>query len=282
MTYRSVLVHLDLDRRADARIAYALRLSREFDCHLVGAAPTGVVPLAREVSIEAASSLAEYAQAAWAALRNHAQAACASFDSACRNAGLRSHETISEHADRVKSLVRLAHCSDLVVLSHADPGETSFPQARDLVADVVLGSARPTVVLPHAGQFGAIPSRAIVAWDDSREAARAVADALPLLRLAHRVQIVTWVDSTDADRTSWQERQRAVQQWLTRQGVSAELHLQRREIGLAEAMLSHAADFDADLIVMGAYGHSRWAERVLGGATRGMLDAMTIPVLLSH
>ena len=282
MTYRSVLVHLDLDRRADARIAYAASLSRELGCHLVGAAPTGVVPLTTEVSIEAAASLAEYAQAAWAALRNHGHAACANFDSACRNAGLRSYETVSEQADRVKSLVRLAHCSDLVVLSHADPGEASFPQAGNLVADVVLGSARPTIVLPDAGQFGAIPSRVIVAWDDSREAARAVADALPLLRRAHRVQIVTWVDWSEADHASWQERQRAVQQWLTRQGVSAVLHLQRQEIGLTEAMLSHAADFEADLIVMGAYGHPRWTERVLGGATRDMLDSMTVPVLMSH
>jgi len=282
MTYRSLLVHLDLDRRAEARIAYALRLSREFGCHLVGAAPTGVVPLTAEVSVEAASSLAEYAQAAWDALRNHAQAACANFDSACREAGLRSHETVSEHADKAKSLVRLAHCSDLVVLSQADAGQASFAQARDLVADVVLGSARPTVVLPPDGQFGAIPSRAIVAWDDSREAARAMADALPLLRLAQRVQIVTWLDSTDADRTAWQERQRAVQQWLAWQGVSAELHLQQHAIGLTEAMLSHAAHFEADLIVMGAYGHPRWTERVLGGATRGMLDSMTIPVLMSH
>jgi nucleotide-binding universal stress UspA family protein len=282
MTYRSLLVHLDLDRRAEARTAYALRLAREFGCHLVGAAPTGVVPLTTEVSVEAASSLAEYAEAAWNALRHHAQAACANFDSACSGAGLHSHETVSEHTDKAKSLVRLAHCSDLVVLSQADPGEASFPQARDLVADVVLGSARPTVVVPHAGHFGAIPSRAVVAWDDSREAARALADALPLLRLAHRVQVVTWLDSIDADRTSWQLRQRAVQQWLAWQGVSAELSLQRNAVGLTEALLSHAADFEADLIVMGAYGHSRWTERVVGGATRGMLESMTVPVLMSH
>jgi nucleotide-binding universal stress UspA family protein len=282
MTYRSLLVHLDLDRRAGARVAYAVRLARELDCHLVGAAPTGIVPLTAEVSIEAAASLADYAEAAWAALQHHAQAACASFDSACREAGLSSHETVSEHADKAKSLVRLAHCSDLVVISQADPGEAAFPSARDMVADIVLRSARPTLVLPYAGPFDTVGSRALVAWDDSREAARAVADALPLLRRAHRVQVVTWIDPTDTDIAGWHERQRAVQQWLTWQGVSAEMQLLQRGIGLAEALLSRAADLEADLIVMGAYGHPRWTERVLGGATRDVLASMTVPVLMSH
>ena len=282
MTYRSLLVHLDLDRRAGARTAYALRLARKFGCHLVGAAPTGIVPLTTEVSIDAASSLAEYAQAAWAALQHHTQAACAGFDSACLDAGMRSHETVSEHADKAKSLVRLARCTDLVVLSQADPGEADFLPARDLVADIVVHSARPTVVLPHAGQFDTVGSRALVAWDDSREVARATADALPLLRRADRVQVVTWIDPTDTDLAAWHERQRAVQQWLRRHGVNAELRLMQREVGLTESLLSCAADFEADLIVMGAYGHPRWAERVLGGATRGMLASMTVPVLMSH
>ena len=282
MTYRSLLVHLDLDRRGDARIAYALRLAREFGCHLVGAAPTGMVPLTAEVSVETATSLAEYAEAAWAALRQHAETAGNRFGAACQKAGLHSYETISEHADKAQSLVRLSHCSDIVVLSQADPEEPAFSQARDLVADIVLHNARPTLVLPFAGQFDTIASRALVAWDDSREAARAVADALPLLRLADRVQVVTWSDSTDVEDLAWRKRQNALQHWLEWQGVSAETHIQRTEIGLTDAMLSHAADFGADLIVMGAYGHARWTERMLGGATRGMLASMTTPVLMSH
>ena len=146
----------------------------------------------------------------------------------------------------------------------------------------MLHNARPTLVLPFAGQFDTIASRALVAWDDSREAARAVADALPLLRLADRVQVVTWSDSTDVEDLAWRKRQNALQHWLEWQGVSAETHIQRTEIGLTDAMLSHAADFGADLIVMGAYGHARWTERMLGGATRGMLASMTTPVLMSH
>ena len=281
MTYRSLLVHLDQDRRADARIAYALQVARALDCHVVGAAPTGMLPATSEVSTEAAVSLEEYAEAAWNALRQRAEAARARFDSACKSAGLRSCESIAEHDDKARSLVRLSHCSDVVVLSQADPQEPDFPLARHLVADVVLRSARPTLLLPFAGTFASVATRVIVAWDDSREAARAVSDALPLLRLAQRVRIVTWKESTH-DNTVWQERQRALRQWLLWQGVTADSEVARSETRLAEDMLSRAADFEADLFVMGAYGHPRWSERVLGGATQGMLSSMTMPVLMSH
>lgn len=282
MPYRSLLVHLDLDHRAEARIACALRLAHEFGCHLVGAAPTGIIPPTSEISVEAAESLAEYAQAAQAALQRHAEAACARFDAACREAGLRSHETVCEHAEKARSLVHLAHCSDIVVLSQSEPDNSAYPHSRDLVADVVLGSARPTLILPCTGRFDAIASHALVAWDDSREAARAVADALPLLRLAQRVEVVTYVDSIESEGAAWRERQRAVRQWLAWQGVNAETHLQRLEGSLAECLRSHAADVGAGLLVMGAYGHSRWTEKVLGGATRGMLATSTVPVLMSH
>jgi nucleotide-binding universal stress UspA family protein len=193
-----------------------------------------------------------------------------------------NYETISEHADKAESLVRLSHCSDIVVLSQADPDEPAYPQTRDLVPDIVLRSARPVLILPCAGQFDTLSSRVLVAWDDSREAARAISDGLPLLRLARHVQVVTWIDSSDAEDMAWRTRQKALQHWLEWQGVNAEMRVQRPRIGLTEAMLSHAADFGADLIVMGAYGHSRWTERVLGGATRGMLESMTVPVLMSH
>lgn len=282
MTYRSLLVHLDRDRRAEARIAYALRMARATGCHLVGAAPTGEMPLAAEVALEDSASLVDYAEAAWTALRRRSQAAQAQFDAACRTAGLHSYESVSEHADKARSLVRLSHCSDIVVLSQADPQEPDFALARDLVADVVLLSARPTVLLPFAGEFDGAAARILVAWDDSREAARAIADALPLLRLAQCVQVATWNESTAVDDRVWSERQEALRRWLAWQGVTAALHVTNRDVGASEAMLSHAADFQADLIVMGAYGHARWSERVLGGATSGMLDAMTVPVLMSH
>ena len=282
MTYRSLLVHLDHDRRFEARLAYALRIARAQGCHVVGVAPTGAVPLAPEVSIVTAASLSDYADAVWMMLDERAQAAQARFEEACRKAGLESRESVVEHADKAQSLVRHSHCSDIVVLSQADPEAPNFAAARELVAEVVLRSARPTVVLPFAGEFDTVASRVLVAWDDSREAARAISDALPLLRLAERVQVVTWDRSAGGAEAGWHERHEALKRWLDAHDVAAELRLTRTGIALTEALLSRASDFDADLIVMGAYGHPRWTERVLGGMTQGMLASMTVPVLMSH
>jgi nucleotide-binding universal stress UspA family protein len=188
----------------------------------------------------------------------------------------------SRSRSKAQSLVRLSHCSDLVVLSQPDPREAEFAAMQTLAGDVLLQSARPTLFLPYAGQFDSVASRIMVTWDDSRESARAISDALPLLRLAEHVRVVTWNESpAESDRT-WSDRQEALKRWLGRQGVSAEARLKRTEADVAEAMLSEAADFDAGLLVMGAYGHARWTERVLGGTTRDILASMTVPVLMSH
>jgi len=282
MTYRSLLVQLDNDRRAEARIAYALRLARELGCRIVGAAPTGAVPLNTEASIGRSASLADFADAVWMALDERAQAARARFEDACRKAGVELHESIVEHADKAESLVRLSHCSDIVVLSQAEPDAPDFTAARDLVADVVLQSARPSIVLPFAGQFETVASRVLVAWDDSRAAARAVSDSLPLLRQAEQVQVVTWERASSVADPAWPARHQALKRWLNAHGVAVEMRVTRTGLALTEALLSRAADFDADLVVMGAYGHQRCTERLLGGMTQGVLAAMTIPVLMSH
>jgi nucleotide-binding universal stress UspA family protein len=120
-----------------------------------------------------------------------------------------------------------------------------------------------------------------VAWDGSREAARAVADALPFLRKARRVNLVAWQEKGLLADTGPIKLQQ-VCKWLALHGVAAEGHLETASMPIADAMLSRTADLDTDLVVMGAYGHTRWTERVLGGATRGVLASMTVPVLMSH
>ena len=282
MTYHSLLVHLDNDRRAEARIAYALRVARELGCRIVGAAPTGSVPLDTQASIGTSASLADFADAVWMALDERAQAARERFEKACRKAGVESPESVVEHADKAQSLVRLSHCSDIVVLSQAEPDAPDFTGARDLVADVILQSARPSIVLPFAGTFDTVASRVVVAWDDSRAAVRAIADALPLLRLARDVQVVTWERASSTADAGLPARQQGLRRWLGTHGVAAELRVARTGLSLTEALLSRASDFDADLVVMGAYGHQRWTERLLGGMTQGVLAAMTVPVLMSH
>ena len=280
MTYRSLLVYLDNEPLCVDRTRVAAQVAARLDCHLVGIAPTGNVGL--PVAPEGASSLAEYAALSWKALRDQAELAAESFREVCRALNVTSYEAVVDEADKAPSLVRHAHCSDLVVLSQAEPGTPSHYLNQALVEQVVLYSARPTLILPYAGRVDTLGSHAMVAWDDSREAARALSDALPLLRLAKQVQVISWTGASGDDDMGLRPRLDALSRWLMWQGVSADVRVETTGIDITDAMLSRAADMSVDLIVMGAYGHSRWTERILGGATRGLLATMTVPVLMSH
>lgn len=280
MTYRSLLVYLDNDPLCHARTQAALRLAKDLDCHLVGVAPTGLVDF--PVGAEAAVALADYAARAWDLLRDEAERATDQFRDACHAAGLKSFEAVIDEAAKANSLVRHAHCSDLTVLTQADPKAPDHRAAQALVEQVVLYSARPTLILPYAGHFDDLARSALVAWDDSREAARAVSDALPLLLRASQVRVVGWTEPGAADAPDLRPRLDALHQWLMWHGVNSEVGTESTRVGIADALLSRAADLGCDLIVMGAYGHSRLSERVLGGATRGLLATMTVPVLMAH
>jgi len=280
MTYRSLLVLLDHASGCTARTECAMRLAKRLDCHLVGLAPTDLIDL--PIAPKAAASLAEYAALVWDALRDQAERAADVFRDACHAAQVKSHEAIIDEANKTDSLVRHARCSDLTILTQADPSAPNHAVSKDLVESVILHSARPTLVLPYAGRFDTIGSRVMVAWNDSREAARALSDALPLLQRASRVELVTWLEAGSSDDKARRAQLDALQRWLMWHGVAADVRIETLGTGIGEAMLSHAADSNADLIVMGAYGHARWAERVLGGATRGLLESMTVPVLMSH
>jgi nucleotide-binding universal stress UspA family protein len=280
MTYRSLLVFLDSGPRCIARTHTAIGLAKGLGCHLVGVVPTGLIEV--PISPGAATAISDYSALAWDALRAQAERVADRFREDCHVAGLKSHEAVIDEADKAQSVVRHAHCSDLTVVSQADPAALDFRAAQDLVEQVVLNSARPTLIIPHAGHTGSISSNVMVAWDDSREAARAVSDALPLLRLARQVEVVSWNERGAVGHKTLRPRLDALRQWLMWQGVSAELRNETPAVDIASAMRSRATELGADLIVMGAYGHSRWAERVMGGATRGLLDGLTVPVLMSH
>ena len=280
MTYRSLLVMLDHGRHCAGRTQIAIDLAKRMDSHLVGLAPTGLIDF--PMAPLAASALNEFAALAWDALRAQTERVANGFRDACNAAGLRSFEAVIDEADKAESVVRHAHCSDLTIMSQADPAAADFRAAKELVEKVVLYSARPSLLIPYIHASGTLGGRVLVAWDDSREATRAVTDALPLLRRAAQVDVVDWSTTSDGDDDSRPRRLGALQQWLLWQGVVAECRHEVTDVPIAEAMLSRASDFAADMLVMGAYGHARWTERVLGGATSGLLARMTVPVLMSH
>jgi len=278
MTYRSLLVLLDADPTFETRLDAAIRLAKSFDCHLVGAAPTGWIQM--PAAPELVSSLNDLYTLAWDSLRGQAEAAAQGFRDACRKAGLTSFEAVVEEGDKASCLIRCAHCSDLTVLTHA-PASPGGQTARALVEQVVLQSARPTLVLPPVARQDTPGRNVLVAWDDSREASRAVWDALPLLRRAGQVQVTAW-DESGPQSSFLSERLQSLLQWLAWQGVAAQVNVEVPQTDVPSAILSRALDLGADLVVMGAYGHARWAERLLGGATRGLLDKAVVPLMMTH
>jgi nucleotide-binding universal stress UspA family protein len=280
MNYRSLLVMLDNGSGCADRMQLATHLARDLDCHLVGLAATGLIDVPS--GGRSSAPLGQYAALAWDALRDQAESATERFREQCHRAGVASFEAVIDEADKAESLIRHAHFNDLVIVTQARTAASDGRRQQDLVESVILGCARPTLVLPHAGRFESVGAKVLVACDDSREAARALIDALPLLRRASRVEAVCWREKDSPGDTVVHARLDATHHWLRRHGVTSHVYVETAKGRLADAMLARAGQFGADLIVMGAYGHSRWTERILGGATRGMLAAMTVPVLMSH
>lgn len=177
------------------------------------------------------------------------------------------------------ALLQQSFTHDLLVLGQPDTTDTrTGALPADLVPAAITDSGRPALVIPAAGAFESTDGPVLVAWKPTREAARAVAAALPWLRRAPQVHLAAQEDP-DAEDPSLA----ALERWLQLQGVRATVRRHRLVAGeVGERLLSLAAEVGAALLVMGCYGHSRTREWVLGGATRTVLQTMTLPVLMVH
>jgi nucleotide-binding universal stress UspA family protein len=174
-----------------------------------------------------------------------------------------------------------AHTADLVVASQTDP-EWPGSERLDIADWLALEAGRPVLIVPNAGVAERVGERVLVAWDGRREAARAVFDALPILRRADVVEVV-WVNPR-SERERAQDRPAAdICTALARHGVKCRATEQvAPRGGVGETLLACAREMSADLLVMGCYGHTRVREFVFGGASRHVLTRMPIPVLMSH
>jgi len=171
---------------------------------------------------------------------------------------------------------------DLIVLGQLDPDDVSAPWFRPIPEEVALAAGRPVLVLPFVGAWREVGRRVLVGWDASRAATRALNDAMPLLVAAERVTVIA-VDPADGPAGHGDEPGADIALHLARHGVKASVETIASDgIGVGNALLSRASDLEADLLVIGAYGHTRMRELLLGGVTRTVLASMTLPVLMSH
>lgn len=276
MAYKTILVHADGSRHAAARIRYAATLARAHGAMLLGAAFTGI---SRAVFPDGFDNRPDtLAASCFEPLADNARRALDACTAIAADVGVACDpRLVSDQPD--DGLALLARFADLVVVSQDDPDEAPAGSVVRIPDYVILKSARPVLVLPRCDTPAAVPTRALLAWNGSKEAAFALAAALPLLQGAGAVTIA---DLAGTAHHAYREQLDELQGWLGRHGVPADSLLAAAEGDHGRALLDLAQARGCDLLVMGCYGHGRLRELCLGGASRTVLAEATLPVLLAH
>jgi nucleotide-binding universal stress UspA family protein len=278
MPYKTILVHLDVGARTGARLDLACRLAGRFDAHLVGVHALTEIRLPGYAAVMTGQSdqLAEFQAHAAAELRERSEAL---FRKRVEAAGLAKTEYRASRADALAAVPLHARYADLVVAGQPDARDASGVEP-DFVERLLLAAGRPVLVVPYAGSFGDAGKRVLVAWNASREATRALTDSIPLLREAEAVHVIAF---DPAAAPHGEVPGADIGLYLARHGIKVTVSQQTApDVDVGNQLLSRAADIAADLIVMGAWGHSRLQELVMGGVTQTILRSMTVPVLMSH
>jgi nucleotide-binding universal stress UspA family protein len=280
MTLKNLLVYIDDKPSCEKRLEAALALATAFDAHLAGltliAEPH--VPPALGVHIPA-EVLSSQREAAGKRAEEILEKARSQSDRAGIAIELR-HEWVMLD-DFAPAFARHARHSDLSIVGQADPDEGDVDA--ELIAEAAfMQTGRPTLLVPYIGARKLPPSRILIAWDGSRESARAVGDAMPFMVRAESVTVLV-VDPGGLKGRVGDQPGADLATHLARHKVKAEVVTAASGgLGVGDVIIGQATDMGAEMVVMGAYGHSRLRELVLGGATQSMLDHMPIPALLSH
>jgi len=279
MSYKTILVHLSDKRRAEAVLGPAIHLARRYNSHLIGmhvhaGMPTPPVAMAYGAQVLGSMAGAE---------QKDAETIAAIFTVATANQPFVAEWRALQvpHVDRAGVVMDHGRAVDLIVAGQADPDWELSPLL-DFPERLALESGRPVLVVPYAGRFGEIGRTVVIAWKPGRESARAVFDALPLLQSAQTVYILE-IKARDGGPPTGLAPDTTIAASLARHGIKPTVHTSvAPDISVGDEILSRLCDLGADLLVMGAYGHSRMRELVFGGATRNIARHMTVPTLFSH
>ena len=274
---KDLVVNLSVGERASAAADYAVSVAATFEARLTGVAfryaPTAPIAGAEYIPADLIDAQERENAAA-------AKAAIDRFMAAGKRAGI-AVEPLTlgvSYAGVGNRFSRIARRFDLSIVGQAEPEAGAV---EEIIAEAALfESGRPVIVVPYIQKAPLKLDRVMVCWDGGRAATRAIADAMPLLQRAGRVEVFI----VAKERGKEDEIEGAdMATHLARHGLKVEIN--RTDVGdsdVADIILSHAADADADFIVRGGYGHSRLREFVLGGVTRTIFRSMTVPVLMAH
>jgi len=274
---KDIIVNLSVTNEGSVVGQYAVSVAAALEGHLTGIAfiYDPVVPIsgAGYIPAEIIETQREDNETA-------AAAAIKSFNAAADQAGISAEALMTNagFAGASDQFARMARRFDLAIVGQPHPDMSSVEQ---IIGETTLfESGRPVIMVPYIQKAPFKNDNVMICWDGSRPAARAVADSLPIIGKGGRVEIVI----VASERGKQDEIEGAdIGQHLARHGLKVDVHrISGGNIDVGDALLSHAADSGADFMVMGGFGHSRLREFVLGGVTRSIFEAMTVPVLLSH
>ena len=279
MSYKTILVYVDASRHVARRIEAAAALAIANNAHLVGVACSGI---SRFVFQNGVIGLASPVSGAHVdKIYADAHRLLLAFEETAERCGVRSYEKRLVDDEAAGALALHARYADLVVLGQTDPSETLSATLSDLPEYVTLNCTRPVLVMPFAQDYDTLGHNILIAWDGSREATRAVTQAIPLLQLAKEVTVAIFNARVDEE-PHGQDPGADIAQYLARHDVSVAVTPFHGVDNVGEALLSLAVERDIDLIVMGCFGHSRFREVLMGGVSLTVLRSMTSPLLLSH
>jgi nucleotide-binding universal stress UspA family protein len=274
---KDIIVNLSVTKNDSTVSNYAVSVAAALQAHLTGIAfiYDPIVPISGTGYIPA-----DVIESQRADNETAAEAAIKDFTTATDRAGISAEPQMltASLTGAGDQFARMARRFDLAIVGQAQPEMSTMEQ---IIGETTLfESGRPMIMVPYIQKAPFKTNNVIICWDGSRTAARAVADAIPILSKSSRIEIV----SVTSERGKEDEIEGAdIGQHLARHGLKVDVHrISRGNIDVADALLSHAADSSTDLMVMGGYGHSRLREFVLGGVTRSIFQSMTLPVLLSH
>jgi len=280
MPFKNILLHMDPSDRCEERMGVAGKLAISHDATVTGlyVIPEPFYPMYAEASYFPEDILDNMEKEE----KENCKIAEQKFREFAAAQNIKS-EWHSEQGPLAETVCKHARYADLSLLGKGSMEEpTSYPDPF-LAEDVVMRSGRPVLVIPNSGHFEELGKRILVCWNASRESVRAVNDAMPFLVAADKVTVLVVNPDKPASGDHGDIPSADIAHYLARHGVKVEAastHTDQSDVG--EIILSRAFDVDADMIVAGAYGHSRTREWILGGVTKTLIHETPVPAFLSH
>jgi len=280
MTFKNILLHMDATDRCQERLSVGGELALGHDANLTGlyVIPEPFYPMYAEATYFPEDLIDNFEKEE----RENCAVAEKKFRAFTKAQGIQN-EWHSEQGPLGAVVSKHARYADLTILGKGSIDDPTHLPNPFLAEDVVMQSGRPVLLIPNAGHFEGFGKRILVCWNGSREAVRAVNDAMPLLQTADKVTVMVVNPEKPGSGDHGDIPSADIAHYLARHGIKVEAASTKTDQGnVGEVILARALDVDADLIVAGAYGHSRTREWILGGVTKTLIHETPVPAFISH